>query len=280
MLQTGYSPQHGLDYVVDETGQRRILACLPPRPDRGGLMAWSEAMPVIPRSQWRNTNHKAFYAPILDQGQHGSCVGHGSVTTFQRAWAMAGGTQKDFSACYIYGNINGGRDAGAIISDALTCLQQKGVCLLSTVPEGMIYRSQFPASADQEAAHAKVAKAYHCQSFDDMGSALMMGFMLCYGIRVGGSFQAAHFDSNGIAPIAGGMGNHCMAGVDLKILADGTATVLNQNSWGAWGADGFCYLVEGHFFNGSNDPDVFAVQCPVPDSDEAADNIPPVIHTA
>jgi len=247
-----------LPYIEEPDGTRRVLASLAPRPDFGGLPRWASAMPVIPRSDWVDRDYAHYNAPILDQGQRGSCTGQGGVSAFWRQWLILGRTPREFSACYIYGNINGGRDAGAIVSDVMTTLMSKGVCLLSEVPEGMIYRRSFPSSADATAQRFRVARAYHCATFDELGSALQRGFMVVFGIMVGGSF--GNLDSEGVAPV-GGMGGHCLMACGMKKSSRHGWILHTQNSWGTrWGLNGYCYLTEKHFTSVWGGLDAFAIQ--------------------
>jgi hypothetical protein len=123
-----------------------------------------------------------------------------------------------------------------------------GVCTEDEVPEGMIYRSQFPQGADEVASRFKVFEGYHIGSFDELGSALAQDWDVFYGIMVGGAF--GNLDHEGVAPV-GGSGGHCMAGYGLKKVRGGQWGVRNQNSWGkSWGDGGRCVLVEEHFTYG------------------------------
>lgn len=235
----------------------RALGCLPPRPNFGGFPGYGDSLPMVPRSEWRDIDFSGYNAPILDQGQHGSCVGHGAVTAFWRTWLVQNFTPHEFSACFIYALGNGGRDQGMIISDALEILQKYGVCLLSEVPEGQIWRQNIPASAYETAKRFKVGKAYHCRTFDEIGSALQSGYQVVYGILVGGDF--GDLDREGVAPAHPGTGNHCMTGCGMVKLPSGRWAIKNQNSWGTrWGNNGMCYLVEDHFNH--TDPDAFAIE--------------------
>lgn len=243
----------------------RPLGCLPPKAGFGGHPKYGDHCEVIPRSEWRDIDFSGYKAPVLNQHQTNSCVGHGSVTTFWRQWLMQGFTPHEFSACFVYALGNGGRDAGMVISDALTILQEHGVCLLSEVPEGQIWRQQIPASAFETAKRFRVKKAYHCQTFDEIVSAHLCGRMVCYGIRVGANFGS--LDSEGVAPAIPGVGNHCMGSCAVKKLPSGRWAIRNQNSWGEqWGDGGFCWLTEAHFSH--TDPDAFAIELDAPDPEE------------
>lgn len=264
-------------------GRRRYLACLPPKADFGGLPKFA-ARPlrrfesaVIPRSEWKPIKRSALFPAlswILNQGEISSCVGNGSAAALRRARFLTGQSDVPLSPGALYAQINGGRDQGAIISDALTALQQTGTCSYATVGESPYYLNQLPAGWQEEAARFRIAQAYHCQSFDEIGSAPQYGYIVVYGITLGNSFM--QFDQYGVAGHARGPGNHCMMADGMDLLPDGRWVLDNVNSWGAdfgpW-QNGRCYLDEEHFGNGDQ-PDAFAIQAATDDPQEP--HAPPV----
>ena len=78
-----YHAENGLP-MIDGAGQYRVLACLPPKAICG-LARFSDAHPLLPRSQWRPFSGKGFTCPIFDQGMTSSCVGQSSVKAFMRS---------------------------------------------------------------------------------------------------------------------------------------------------------------------------------------------------
>lgn len=258
--------------VVD--GTTRHLACLPPREDFGGLPRFAAANNLIPRNQWREVDLSPLGVPILDQGQRGSCVGHGSTSAFWFSYLMAGGTVPDggFSPTSLYAQINGGRDAGAIVSDAMEALMTTGVGLMADVPESVIYDRQVPPSAKAKYARFRVADAFHCDTFDAIGSALQLGFPVSFGITLPGNFN--DLDAEGVAGRGWGvLGGHCMCAYGTTRLKGGAWAIRVRNSWGTrWGRGGNCLLVEGHF---GRDTDAFAIRADISDPQEP--NKPPVV---
>lgn len=259
-------------WVVHDNSYR-FLGCNAPRPDFGGLPKWGGSQPIIPQSQWAEFDRTNPTVPILNQGQHGSCVGHGSCTAFSYAWAASGQTFQRFSSCYLYGNINGGRDAGAVVSDAMQSLQSTGIALESQVPEGQVYRSSYGSQFDTTAQRYRIADAYHCQTFDDLGSAAQQGWFLAYGILVGNGFTS--LDSEGV-PGVGGRGGHCLAGgFAMKKSSRWGWLIKTQNSWGqSYGQGGYCWLAQQHIEYGGY-LDAFAIKLVADDPQET--NIPPAL---
>lgn len=235
--------------IPAQDGTPRVLACLAPRADFGGLPKFAAAIRILPRDQWRDVDLSPFLHATWDQGQHGSCVGHGSATAFHLAYRVAGGTVPEggFSPTSLYALINGGRDRGAIVSDAMTALVQHGLALMSEVPESIIYEGQIPASAKATRKRFRVQDAFHCDSFDAIASALQLGFPVSFGILLPGRFN--NLDAQGVCGLGGrSLGGHCMAAYGMKQLPSGKWAVRVRNSWGTrWGIAGNCLLVEEHF---------------------------------
>jgi len=85
-LITGSNGQPAI--VID--GQPRLLAAMP-RP--AGMLplfqSWSEAgMPVLPESQWQESDLSWLPVKIKDQGQHGSCFPAGTVVLRPNGWEI------------------------------------------------------------------------------------------------------------------------------------------------------------------------------------------------
>jgi hypothetical protein len=230
-------------------GTPRVLACLPPRADFGGLMAFSAANALIPRNRWQEIDLADLAGEVWDQGPHGSCVGHGGAKAFEIAFRMAGGTVPDsgFSPTSLYALINQGRDRGAIVSDAMDALLETGICTMAECPESVIYERDIPDSANATRARFRVSDAFHCGTFDEIGSALQLGFPVAFGIPIGDGFNNPGPDG---VIYTGGMplGGHCMCAKGTIRMSDGSWGLKVRNSWGRrWAHEGDCILVEAHF---------------------------------
>lgn len=262
--------------IVVIGGKKRHLARLAPRPNFGGLpkLFKVRANPTIPRDKWEEIDRSSYPVPVLNQGNHGSCVGHGSTTAFWFAFIKAGGTVPSggFSPTSLYSQINGGRDNGAVVSDSMDALMENGVGLMSDVPESVIYERQISAAAKAKYKRFRVAAAYHVETFDEIVSALLLGFMVSFGITIGSGFNRPGKD--GLIESGGfPLGGHCMCAYGLKHLADGRWVPVVRNSWGDdFGDGGDCLLPDGHF-KGRN-LDAFAIKTASSDPEDP-DKPPP-----
>lgn len=265
----------GLDFVVAPDGDRRLLGCLPPR-DESGFQKYSARfgdVAIIPREQWMEVDLSIFVPFVDDQNGHGACVGHGAASGFDVSWNVMRGEKRKFSPWFVYSQVNGGRDQGAIVSDALHAMIKLGVPLDETVPDKAWHKSRIPANAFEEATRFKVFEGYELNTFDEMVSALLRRWPVVFGIMLGNRFNP---NPEGVIPPWDGanVGGHCLLGVGVKRIA-GQWYIRTLNSWGTrWGLSGYCYIPES-YFRGQRWPlDAFAIQSPQPDPNDIADDPP------
>lgn len=261
---------------VEFDGVYRVLGCLPST-EFYGFTNFADTFSTLPQSEWQELDLEGFNLPILDQGATSSCVGHASCSAMEMAWVQSGRKFVDFSPYFIYGQVNGGMDRGARISDALNALKQIGTCKKSEIPNGAMFRYQFPQTAYTSAGNYKIFDAFRCPTFDEICSAISLGFPTVLGIWVGNNFP--RLDSEGVAPLpAGGGGGHALLGMGLKKSQKYGWVIKIQNSWGgtfgsAMGMKGHCYLRREHF---DNQVDSFAIQVIADVINDPND--PPVAH--
>ncbi len=257
------STGHDLPAITDQSGIIRLLAAMPSgakiRPNLFGSAAAPAVLPDSKLAVFDRTHD----VPIMDQGQRGSCVGHGSDSGVMLCRAQAGMTFQLLSPTWIYAHINGGRDAGSAPSDAVDFLEKVGTCLMSECPEKYIFTQQIPnvAALQQTASRFRLSKVYQIDGtdFGQRLSAAMLGFHLIDCVNVGNNFM--QIGPDGVPAASRGVGNHCVCGGEaLKKLPDGRWAIKYRNSWSTqFGQGGFMWLTEDHF---SHQPqcECFAVQ--------------------
>jgi LAGLIDADG-like domain len=217
-------------------GVYRVLACIPETEESKKRFPKFNIR-GLDQSQWQETDLQWYNMPIWDQGATSSCVGHGSTLGMQYAYVQSGRKLVEYNPFFVYGLINNGRDAGAMVSDALRALMQYGTCPHADLQPGMMFQSQFPAQAFTDALQYKLENAFHCQTFEDICSAISLGFVCPLGIYVDHNF--GNLDSEGVSPLPqmGAGGGHCVLGMGLKKSSRYGWVIKIQNSWGCYDSE-------------------------------------------
>lgn len=228
------------------------LASLPSDADSRAKLkapAFGESFGMIPRTDWRKIDRRGQFPFIMDQKSHGSCVGHGSAGALMRARDAAGAKHVDLSGSFVYSWINGNRDDGAMISDAVAVLKEKGSCTYAKCPWDTIYQRNITDDARQEAQRYKALEIYSIGSEDPFGefvSALMLGFFPVFAVMVGNTFM--RLDSDGVCGFDRGPGNHCVHADGIGQRGNGEWLIDMPNSWGStnFGQNGRAFVTEKH----------------------------------
>lgn len=239
---------NGLPLYEDANGNQRFLGKLAPDPGKQNKLRRFNAMfPLIPRSQWKPIDRRSTLGTqfITNQRSHGSCVGYSAAQAEMRMRALRGLKFYVLSGAYIYSFINGGRDNGAQITDALDVLVKHGTCLESTVDWNTIYRAQ-ASRGDAEAQRFRMGEGVVVQSFDEAGTALQMGMIPQFALEVGNNFE--NLDSDGVAGFSPGGGNHSVHADGMKLSSRGAWLLDTPNTWGVgFGQQGRAFTSEKHF---------------------------------
>lgn len=182
-----------------------------------------------------------------NQGSFSSCNGWAkanAVTALRRLSGIDDGWVG--SGSYVYSLINGNRDRGSHLEDALVTASKYGVPSRRTVPYNLIYRSQYNTRvADAEAAKTRGLQLYRCKTKQAWRSALAAGWMGIAAIHA--DSRVINFRGTGIMPLANGSGNHAVLISDMRRNRN-TENYLMDNSWGiGWGNQGRTWLVWDHF---------------------------------
>ncbi len=178
---------------------------------------------------------------IRNQNSASSCNGWAGATPLSKARVIRGFDWISLSGSYVYAWINGNRDAGSTLVDGMRALQKYGAPPESLVPWNLIYRSQMPANADAEAQKHKGLLCLPVESKEGMDTALAMGAPVIVCVQAGRGFET--LNSNGVAGVDGGSGNHAIHADDARVNALGEIEYDCPNQWGlGYGDNGRAWL--------------------------------------
>lgn len=207
--------------------------------------------------------HDVSQIPVLNQGQQGSCTGHGTAGVVMFDQQKQGETVVVPSREFIYWNARNyegtaNEDSGAQVRDAVKVVAKLGVCPDTDFPyNDQVYNVQPPQSA-YEAATKQEAIVYEAIQYPHLNQALASGFPFVFGFTVFESFETQQVAETGIVPIPQRgeqvLGGHCVwcwgyndsytetnAGIPPR-------TKAIRNSWGEeWGDKGNFYLPQAYF---------------------------------
>lgn len=236
---------------IELNGRKYRLASIPSSDEsKAKLMAPSFAanIQLVPESEWRTIDDFiAFLKFVMDQKSHGSCVGHGAAGGLMRDRDSNGSKHVDLSGTFVYSYINGNRDDGAMISDAVKVLLEKGTCTYTKCPWDTIYQRNISDDARQEATRFKALEIYSAGTdpWNEIMSGVMLGFTPVYAVMVGNTFMRT--DSDGVVGFDRGPGNHCVHGKGSKKRSSGEWLLELVNSWGTdFGDGGRAYVTRKH----------------------------------
>lgn len=241
------------DVYIDGQGNVRRLGMIPAdakaKARRMKMMGFGEflqkkGMGLIPRDKWVDVEYPKYRQPqwILDQHNSSGCVGYSEAGAHTQARDRRGMKFELLSGSFTYAHINGGQDGGAMILDAMLAGKKYGHALRSEFDYPQLFLRQIPASVKETALKRQTIAAYPVNTFDEVATALQLGFVVQAGVQVDGNFGS--FDANGVSRARGRYANHSIYLDGMKQI-DGKWVCHMPNSWGAsWGPfrDGTCYL--------------------------------------
>ena len=187
--------------------------------------------------------------PIFKTNQDGerACVGHGGVGAFMEAREAEGLPFVEMSCGCLYGQINGGRDQGANIGDALTALMKVGTVPASMIPQLTWQTSKFPTGWKTTAAGYRVVEAYLATSVLGFLSGIQRGYEGVFGVNADNAYKPG---SDGWIPSKPSRSaNHCQHALSRSSVYHPTRKLLgikDVNSWDPWGLQncGWAWLPE------------------------------------
>ena len=232
-------------HIVNPDLQSNRLSCRVSRRSakirisRGGDRGCLPDHPPV-RLEECSIRHKAW--TVIDQNPQNSCCPSATAGAAMILREIAGEKRILLSQGSLYGQINGGRDDGANIEDALEAMMKTGVCPASAIdPQDWQGRGLAERLEGRRRKISAILEAFDCPTFDAAASAVQLSMPVVFGVYWGGGRSRHH--GRRLEKIGGGWG--------LEFL----------NSWGAdWGDGGFGVLPEAKCA-GIETFGAFAIRC-------------------
>ena len=218
------------------------------------VMGTVEDCPIIPRASWQECSIRHKVWTVVDQNPQNSCCPSATTGATMILREIAGEARIILSQGSLYGQINGGRDAGAGIEAALEAMMKVGICPVSMIDGHDWQGRDWPSDWKTAAKKTRILEAFDCPNFDAVASAVQHRIPVVFGVYWGS-------------------GGHAICAVGLKQIS-GVWNLEFLNSWGAsWGDNGLGYLTESQC-SGIKSFGAFAIRSVTVPSTE---NLPPVL---
>lgn len=212
--------------------------------------------------------------PLINQGQQGSCTGHGTDGVVMYDLYKQGQPVVVMSRAMIYYDARipegtTGQDSGAQVRDAVAGVVKYGVVPDSEFPYSDQVFDVAPTPPDYADAKKDEALAYEAVAYPHLNATIAAGFPFVFGFTVYQSFESDQVAQTGVVPIpAAGeqtLGGHCVwcfgynATYQPWTAPSGRTypprTKACRNSWmdattPPWGDHGNFYLPQWFFDNG------------------------------
>ena len=230
---------------------------------------------LIPRDKWKPVNRRKELDTkfIVDQKSCSGCSGWSANHLLMRLRVMRGMTFQRLSGAFTYSQINGGHDNGSVIVQAGKSLEDDGTCLESQFNFPHIFDKDVTEEMRETAQRFRLLNMLTCDTFDEAGTAIQMGFLVQFPLQVGSNFEKF---TNGFIGVAKGYGNHSV-GTDGMDFINNKWGLDMPNTWGPnWGPfkNGRAYVEEAAFAGqGGNDDSYVLIDAAY---DPLDPNLPPV----
>jgi hypothetical protein len=183
-----------------------------------------------------------------DQGQLGSCVGHGVSGAFRRVLQV--NKMEDFEPsrlfAYYIARREKNEDTGASIRDAFKAMNREGLCNEKTWPYiERKFSVKPPEEAFKEAEDHQTIRYERIfpASREAIMDAIYQGFPVVYGQKIFESFLSDEVARTGVVPHPN-EARETFYGWHCKVIFDYESDyVIELNSWGKkWGLNGLCKI--------------------------------------
>lgn len=168
---------------------------------------------------------------IRNQRHFGSCNGWSPAGILSRMRFLRGEGHEyvSLSGADAYSQMNGGRDNGSLLVDAMRIIEANGIAPESMVPWDQIYTHQISAAAKAARARFKGFATYAVDTEEELATALLLGRMAVVAVHATDSFMRQ--DGDGVNLGVNGVGNHSVFVQDVRVQRDGTLNYDMGNSW-------------------------------------------------
>lgn len=170
--------------------------------------------------------------------RHNNCAGAAASKIVAKTIYDARGAILSLSDTYTYSLINGGRDQGSMLSDAMNAIESNGVCLAETCGPESIYPRQYDKrQAADEAERFRVTECYAIRRRDfanddelqrALWTALCLGFKVGIACQCGNNFDTVNAD--GVPGVDRGYGNHALHADGIAFVGGGIVATV-ENTW-------------------------------------------------
>ena len=223
-----------------------------------------EFLPSVPRHRLPDSlTLDVTKIPVLDQGQQGSCTGHGTAGVVMFDQQKQGEQVVVPSREFIYYNARvyegtQDQDSGAQVRDAVKVVAKLGVPPDSDFPyNDQVFNVRPPAQAYADATRQE-ALVYEAVAYGHVDQALASGFPVVFGFTVYESFESPEVAATGVVPIPQPgeqmIGGHCVwcwgynSSYSTMVAGMPPRTKACRNSWSdGWGDGGNFYLPQAYF---------------------------------
>lgn len=207
--------------------------------------------------------------PVMDQGELGACVEHGTTGALRYLLISAGRPDVPLSRLQLYYDVRKREgtiddDAGGEIRDAIKCVATAGVAPERDWPYDVKKFKLPPPPACYVDPLRLRAISYErvAVSVLEVKSALAAGFPVVIGLDLYESFESDAVARTGVVPMPGRseqmVGGHCMYAVGY---GQRPHTFTVRNSWNTdWGDSGDCYFPEAYIGSGTYGSDYWVIK--------------------
>lgn len=226
--------------------------------------------PTVTRQDVQEAEHALAVdnIPTLDQGQQGSCTGHGpsGLVMFDQQAQGLPIVVPSRAMIYFDARLPEGttdQDSGAQVRDAVAGIAKYGVVPDSEFPYTDTVYNESPTPQQYVDAKNQEALVYEAVRFPNISSAIASGFPVVCGATVYESWESDEVAATGVIPVPKKgeqvLGGHCfwIHGFNNAFKPTGNnrfppRTKACRNSWGqGWGDHGNFYLPQWYFSTGN-----------------------------